>query len=159
MSAVVTAQTGPVDERHLIPEGYTGFVTIVFGVPSAPRASASARIRNYRVPPSGFLLVREDPPVTVRTRQYYWVRADGSLKAFPGREPAGETAGASIVTIYNHVRNRMAPGGGQQCEAVFDGYFVGTGADLQRIDYDAQRRKLYNFIETAPLCAPGKDRP
>ena len=76
--------SGRPGERYLLPDGYTGWISVTFKAREAPTLSREEGFQLVTVPESGKVETREK----MRTgegyiRRYYWVRAGGSRKEAP----------------------------------------------------------------------------
>lgn len=70
-----------VNETVIVPDGYMGSVSIIYGVArGVPLERSESGVVTYRIPANGLLLTRDEAPVRewVR-RQYFYERTDGSL--------------------------------------------------------------------------------
>lgn len=96
-------------EVHLIPEGFTGPVVIIFGDSSATPVRYEGESRVYDIPESGVLRTSSDVNEGVRLEsEYFYVDEDGDRtaisQAYGSQQPDG-------VAIYHRLT------GGTECES------------------------------------------
>jgi hypothetical protein len=84
-------------ERYLVPDGYVGYMEIIFDVPDAPRFPREDGFRLVRVPESGRVETAEPALDGEGYRQeYYYERTDGT------RRKAPTVAGFTITDTSSH---------------------------------------------------------
>jgi hypothetical protein len=98
-------------EHHLIPEGYTGEVTIVFDVADGNPQRKTENTRIYEIPREGKLLSQFSPNLGIRPLQsmhFFYINRQGVLTPIPSRQDkekyvqnSPQTIVVSNVYIFN----------------------------------------------------------
>ena len=87
VGVVLLGACSPSGERHLVREGYVGWVCVAFGVAGAPALEREDGFRVVTFPESGFVETSEPASRSVRAVEEYWfVAADGTRRAAPASE-------------------------------------------------------------------------
>lgn len=159
--ALVSLPQGRADsEIHLIPAGYVGQVTIVFGAANGEPVVSEDNARVYRIPEGGILLTQMAPNVgSSPAWRFFLVDATGIRRPVSRiwtstvHETPENLANVEVEIFYPR-RGRLQAGR-LPCDIEFDNYFVGTRAQLLGRNSDDDRRRLAEFLEKSFVCGAG----
>jgi len=129
---------------HLLPEGFTGPVVLVFDDPTgiAPQHDTEGSVV-YDIPSNGVLRLRSGvPPGGVYKKRFYYVDAAGSRTEIPYHENGGLQVFADIVGVT------AWPVDGVEQQTRWAAYVVGDPS--QRGDWTEQRIKATEDAIGAP---------
>jgi hypothetical protein len=141
-------------EIHLIPQGYSGHVFIVFRAATGEPSAFEDTARLYRIPQNGILLTQHPPNTgSGPAWKFFYVSADGQ------RMPIERISNIVIpeqrtdptVEIFLWGRGRQQAGQ-LTCDVAFDHYFVGTKAQMLMSDRIEGLRRLSQFLLTQRVC-------
>jgi hypothetical protein len=152
--AVMQVRADP--EIHLIPEGYTGEVTIVFNAPDGASFDVEDGARLYRIPVNGILFTQF--PVNYgmdRSRKFFLVTPYGDRHEIhdPGESTLRDTPENRAnprVEIFSSTRN-FIQAGIRSCEIQYEQYFVGTRAQLLDRS-DANLWRINKYVQDTFKC-------
>ena len=122
-------------EVHLIPEGYVGLVTIVFGARMEKRQRENGA-RLYRIPKTGILLTQRDLNVGISPAwRFFFEAVDGTrmpIQLVWGSAVPDTAGNRTDPTVGVFLLGRISQQAGRalQCAVTSDQYFVGTKAQL-----------------------------
>jgi hypothetical protein len=145
--AVMQGRADP--EIHLIPEGYTGEVTIVFNAPDGAPFDVEDGARLYRIPSSGILFTQFPLNYGMGpVRKCFLVAPNGDRREIhdSGESTLRDTPENRTnprIEIFNSGRG-FIQAGLRPCEIQYEQYFVGTRAQvLDRSDANLWRINKY----------------
>src|SRR5690606_7354878 len=127
-------------EYHLIPEGYTGPVVIVFSQPDGLPEETEGDVRIYRVGPDGLLETQfEMNAGIVGDLAFYYVDSTGARNEIPWFFGLDSTR-AGVAGVYPP-GDGYYQADGSSPQIGFRTYFVGTPEEVDSLGWQWERRK------------------
>ena len=141
--AILYYQSKGEDEIHLIPEGYTGSVFIIFNQPDGQEKLYEDGKRVYKIPSDGILKTQFSPNEGLGYVDYYYVNGERKKLEYKSGKEADEVGDFDKVIIASGSRGAA----GIQPQYTYMSYIVGKPDQLDSIYEHYEETSVPNLLK------------